>query len=61
VNGGRRLLTGPQLLLLLGGLGFALALAPQWIVPRYGFGTYLLLIALIVLALAASARSTRRG
>jgi hypothetical protein len=54
------LLSRPQLLLLLAGLGFALALAPQWIVPRYGFGTYLLLIALVVLALAASVRPAGR-
>jgi hypothetical protein len=60
VKGDRRLLSGPQLLLLLAGLGFTLALAPQWIVPRYGYGTYLILIALVVLALVASAGPARR-
>jgi peptidoglycan/LPS O-acetylase OafA/YrhL len=60
VNGGRRLLSRPQLLLLLAGLGFAIAIAPQWVVPRYGFATYLVLIALVVLALAAAARPSRR-
>jgi peptidoglycan/LPS O-acetylase OafA/YrhL len=60
VNAPRPLLSRPQLLLLLAGLGFAIALAPQWVVPRYGFGAYLGLIALVVIALAASARPTRR-
>ncbi|HEV8635963.1 MAG TPA: hypothetical protein VG370_17195 [Chloroflexota bacterium] len=60
MKGGRPLLSRPALLMLLAGLGFAIAVAPQWIVPRYGFGTYLVLIALVVVLLAANARPPGR-
>jgi peptidoglycan/LPS O-acetylase OafA/YrhL len=45
-----------QAMMLLAGLGLAVALAPQWVVPRYGFGAYLVLVAFAVIGLAAVAR-----
>jgi hypothetical protein len=43
-------------MLLVAGLGLAVALAPSVIVPRYGFNAYLLFVALAVVVLATTAR-----
>lgn len=50
----------PLLLFVLTGLGVAIAVAPQWIVPRYGLNTYLLMIAMVVISLAVLAQPPGR-
>lgn len=57
---GRPLLTRTQLMMLVAGLGLALAMAPQLIVPRAGMTGYLMLVALAAVVLATMARPSKR-